>query len=83
MQYSPYFVLKRINKNTFTVKAHVSYQKIGIQSAKNAKSAKTAKPNKTEDKINHVSIFPFRKQTICTVTQHTGGGGGRQVADLS
>ena len=44
-----------------------------IQSAKNAK---TAKPNKTEDKINHFSIFPSRKQTICTVTQHTGGGGG-------
>ena len=43
-----------------------------IQSAKNAK---TAKPNKTEDKINHFSIFPSRKQTICTVTQHTGGGG--------
>ena len=48
-------------------------QKIVIQSAKNAK---TAKNNKTEDKINHVSIFPFRKQTICIVTQHTGGGGG-------
>ena len=46
-----------------------------IQSAKNTKSSKTAKPDKTEEKINHVSIFPFRKQT-CTVTQHTGDGEG-------
>ena len=61
--------------NSKSAKVYVRYQKIVIQSAKNTKSSKTAKPDKTEEKINHVSIFPFRKQT-CTVTQHTGDGEG-------